>query len=76
MRNPLFIIGALLLLLGIASLFVPFPIREKHGIEAGDLELGVSMVRHVKVHPAISAVLIGGGVALMVLPARRARRRP
>ena len=37
----LFTIGALLLVLGVASLFVPIPHRERAGIRAGDISLGV-----------------------------------
>ena len=66
-------IGALLLVLGIASLFVPIPRSERHGVESGDVSLGIETTSRQKVHPAISAVLIAGGVALMF--ASRGRRR-
>ena len=62
----LLIAGALLLLLGIASLFVPIPRREKHGIDAGGVSIGFETTTREKVHPGISAVLIGGGIALML----------
>ena len=67
----LLIIGALLLVLGVASLFVPIPHREKHGITAGDISLGVETTTREKVHPAISAVLIAGGVVLLYAGRRR-----
>ncbi|PYQ33732.1 MAG: hypothetical protein DMF57_08515 [Acidobacteria bacterium] len=67
----LFIIGALLLVLGVASLFVPIPHRERAGIRAGDISLGVETTTREKVHPAISAVLIAGGVVLLYAGRRR-----
>jgi len=67
----LLIIGALLLVLGVASLFVPIPRRERAGIRAGDISLGVETTTREKVHPAISAVLIAGGVVLLYAGRRR-----
>ena len=67
----LFIIGAILLVLGVASLFVPIPHRERAGIRAGDISLGVETTTREKVHPAISAVLIAGGVVLLYAGRRR-----
>jgi hypothetical protein len=69
----LFNVGAILLVLGIASLFVPIPRHERHGISAGDIKIGIETTEREKVHPAISAVLIGGGVVLMIAGARRRR---
>jgi hypothetical protein len=67
----LFVVGLLLLVLGVLSLFIPFPVREKHGIKAGDLSVGIETVERQKVHPAVSAVLIGGGVVLMIAGTRK-----
>jgi hypothetical protein len=69
----LFIIGLILLALGAVSLFVPIPYKEKHGIKAGGLSVGVETTEHQKVHPAVSAVLIGGGVVLLIAGARSRR---
>jgi len=71
--RALFAIGIVLLILGIASLVVPIPHRERHGIEAGGVSLGVETTTREKVNPAISAVMIAGGVALMIVG--RPRRR-
>ena len=71
----LFIIGVILLVVGIASLFVPIPVHERHGFKAGPLAVGVETVEHEKVHPAITAVLIAGGVALMIAGARKRAAR-
>ena len=69
----LFTIGLILLALGVVSLFVPIPVKEKHALKAGDLSVGVETTERQKVHPAVSAVLIGGGVVLLI--ASRGRRR-
>ncbi len=69
----LLILGVILLVLGAASLFVPIPMREKHGFQAGGISVGVETVDRQKVHPAVSAVLIGGGVVLILAGARRRR---
>ena len=67
----LLVIGIILLALGVASLFVPVPVHEKHGIKAGPVSVGVETVEHEKVHPAVSAVLIAGGVVLLIAGARK-----
>ncbi len=72
--RALLVIGLILLVVGVASLFIPFPIKEKHGINAGGLKVGFETTRREKVDPIISAVLIGGGVVLMIVGARGRRR--
>lgn len=66
-----FIVGLILLILGLASLFVPIPRKERHGIDAGPVSIGVTTTERERVHPAISAVLIAGGIALMVAGGRK-----
>ena len=56
--------GLLLVVLGIASLFVPIPRTDRHGIKAGDISIGVQTTQNQHVSPLISALLIGGGIAL------------
>jgi len=67
----LFGFGVVLLVLGIASFFVPLPHKESHGIEVGDTKIGVETEHKEKVPPAVGAVLVLGGVSLMI--AGRAR---
>ena len=69
--KPLMVVGILLLVLGIASLFVPIPHNENQGISAGDMHIGVQVRHDEKVSPVISAVLILGGVGLMVAGKRK-----
>ena len=64
--KTLFWIGLVVLLLGGASLFVPIPHNELHGFKAGGVSLGVETRTEDRVSPVVSAVLILGGVGLMV----------
>jgi len=70
--KALFWLGLVVLILGVASLFVAIPQREKHGISAGGAEIGVETRHDEKLSPVISGVLIAGGAALMI--AGRGRR--
>lgn len=65
------VIGLVLVVLGLLSLFVPIPHRERHGVQAGPISLGVETTEHERVHPGISAVLIAGGVVLMIAGRKR-----
>jgi hypothetical protein len=69
--KPLMIAGIVLVVLGIASLFVPIPHNENQGINAGDVHIGVQVRHDEKVSPIITAVLIIGGVGLMVAGSRK-----
>jgi hypothetical protein len=69
--KPLMVVGILLLVLGIASLFVPIPHNENQGISAGDMHIGVQVRHDEKVSPIISAVLIVAGAGLMFAGARK-----
>jgi hypothetical protein len=59
-----------LVVLGIASLVVPIPHTERQGIKAGDINFGVQTSHSERVSPIITAVLIGGGIALTIAGAR------
>ena len=58
--------GLILVVLGIASLLVPIPHSEKHGIKAGDVSIGMETTQSERVSPIISVVLIAGSIALTV----------
>lgn len=62
--------GLLLIVLGIASLIVPIPQTETHGIKAGDMNIGVQTSHSERVSPVISIVLIAGGIALSIAGGR------
>ena len=72
--RALFVAGIILLILGLVSLVVPVPTRERHGIDAGPISVGVETTERKKVPPAISGVLIAGGIVLMVAGGRKRRK--
>jgi hypothetical protein len=69
--TPLRWIGAAVLIMGILSLFVPIPQRERHGITVGDVSLRVVTQSDEKVPAALSAVMILGGLGALALGGRR-----
>jgi len=62
--------GLLVAALGIASLIVPIPRTETHGIKAGNMNIGVQTSDSERVSPIVSVVLIAGGIALTIAGAR------
>ena len=62
----LFWIGVLFAALGIASLFVPIPHTEHEGFSAGGFKVGVETRHNEVVSPIVSAVLIAGGVVMII----------
>lgn len=68
--KPLFLVGLVVLILGIASFFVPFPHSEDHGVKIGDAHIGVQTEHSERVSPAVSVVLLLGGAGMMVASGR------
>lgn len=64
--KALFSVGLLVLILGIASFFVPVPHSENHGIKAGDVHIGVQTTHSERVQPVVSIVLVAVGAGLMI----------
>ena len=62
----LFGVGLVVLILGIASFFVPFPQQENHGIKIGDAKIGVQTEHIERISPIVSVVLILGGAGMMI----------
>jgi hypothetical protein len=65
------ILGLVLLVLGVASLFVSIPQRERHGVSVGDASIGVETRTSRKVAPVVSAVMIISGAALVIVGRKR-----
>ena len=71
--KALFAVGLVILVLGVASLFVPIPEKERSGIEVGGVSLGVETTHKEKVSPIVSGVLILAGAGLMIAGQRKSR---
>jgi len=69
--KALFTVGLLILILGVASLFVPIPQKEHSGIEVGGVSMGVETRHDEKVSPIVSGVLILAGAGLMIAGKRK-----
>ena len=71
--KALFPVGLILLILGVASLFVPIPQKDRHGVEIGDVSLGVETTSREKVSPIVSGALILAGAGMMIAGSRKRR---
>jgi len=60
--KALLYIGLVVLILGLVSLVVPIPRSERQGLTVGGVSLGVETSHEEKVSPALSAVMILGGI--------------
>jgi len=69
MRMLLFA-GLLLTVLGMASLVVPIPHSESHGVKIVDTNIGIQTSHSERVSPVISVVLIACGIGLAVTGGR------
>jgi len=65
--KPLGLLGAVILILGVALLFIPIPHREKQGIKAGDISFGVETRSEEKISPAVCVglIVVGAGLAIV-----------
>ena len=69
--KAMFAIGLIILILGVASLFVPLPQKDRAGVEIGGVSLGVETSHKEKVSPIVSAVLILAGAGMMIAGQRK-----
>jgi hypothetical protein len=71
----LFWLGLIVVIIGVALLFVPIPRSEKHGVKAGDISFGVETRSQEKLPPAVNAVIVLAGVGIMIAARGRASSR-
>jgi hypothetical protein len=64
--KSLLAVGAVVLILGLLSFFVPIPHYEHHGLNAGDVHIGVTTEHNNLVPPVVSVVLVIAGAGLMI----------
>lgn len=69
--KALFVAGLIIVALGIASFFVPLPHTERHGLDAGDLHVGIESHHSELLPPYVGVALIVVGGGLMVAGARK-----
>lgn len=69
--KALFAVGLLVLILGVASLFVPIPQKDRAGVEIGGVSLGVETSHKEKVSPIVSGVMILAGAGMMIAGQRK-----
>jgi hypothetical protein len=69
--KALFAVGLVILILGVASLFVPIPKNERSGIEVAGVGIGVETTHRETVSPIVSGVLILAGAGLMIAGKRK-----
>jgi hypothetical protein len=67
----LFIVGLVVLILGLVSLALPIPHSQRQGLTVGGVSLGVETRQEEKISPALSAVMILGGLVAMAAGKRR-----
>jgi len=70
--KALFVVGLVILVLGILSFFVPVPHTERHGLDAGDIHVGVNTHHDEMLPPYVGVILIVVGGGLMVASRKRA----
>jgi hypothetical protein len=71
--KALFAVGLVILILGVASLFVPIPHKERSGVQVGSVSLGVETSHKETVSPIVSGVLILAGAAMMIVGRGKSR---
>jgi nucleoside recognition membrane protein YjiH len=67
----LFVIGLVVIVLGILSFFIPVPHTEHHSVDAGDIHLGVNTHHDELLPPYVGLALIAVGGGLMVVGGRK-----
>jgi hypothetical protein len=69
--RALLAVGIIITVLGILSFFVPISHTEHHGLDAGDIHVGVNTHHSDLLPPYVGVILIAAGAGLMVAGARK-----
>jgi hypothetical protein len=64
--KALFWIGLAVLILGMVSLVVPIPHREREGVTVVGVTVDIETRHEEKISPVLSAVMILGGIGAMI----------
>ena len=68
----LVVIGLIIVVLGILSFFIPVPHTEHHGVDAGDIHVGVNTHHDEMLPPYVGVGLIVVGAGLIIAGRKRA----
>ncbi len=69
--RPLFLIGLVVLVLGIFSFVVPIPMSHSHDAKIGDATIGITTHSSEKLPPYVGGILCVAGVVLLVAGSRK-----
>ena len=69
--RPLFVIGLVVLVLGILSFVVPIPMSHSHDAKIGDAKIGITTHSSEKLSPVIGGVLCLAGAVLLIAGSRK-----
>jgi hypothetical protein len=69
--KPMFWIGLLLIILGIAAFVVPVPRNETHGIRVGDASVGVQTRSSERLPVWVGGLLVALGGVMMIAGGRK-----
>jgi hypothetical protein len=64
--RALFVVGLIVVILGILSFFIPISHTEHHGVDAGDFHVGVNTHHSDLLPPYVGVIAIAVGGVLMV----------
>ena len=69
--RPLFVIGLIVLVLGIFSFVVPIPMSHSHEAKVGDATIGITTHSSEKLPPYVGGILCVAGVVLLIAGSRK-----
>jgi hypothetical protein len=69
--RPLFVIGLVVLVLGIFSFVVPIPMSHSHDAKIGDATIGITTHSSEKLSPVVGGVLCLAGAVLLIAGSRK-----
>ncbi|HEY4899576.1 MAG TPA: hypothetical protein VIH91_02030 [Terriglobales bacterium] len=69
--RPLFVIGLVVLVLGILSFVVPIPTSHSHDAKIGDATIGFTTHSSEKLSPVFGGVLCLAGAVLLIAGSRK-----
>ena len=69
--RPLFVIGLVVLVLGIFSFVVPIPTSHSHSAKVGDATIGITTHGSEKLPPYVGGILCVAGVVLLIAGSRK-----